>query len=297
MEFPSFYERGIEGGEERGDKTRNIYQNVPVRLSRSNPNLRDVIGRDLGGCDVMNEAPDVIGRSYREYDGIGEAPDVIGRHYGGCDVMGHSPDLIGGGHAGHDVMTPSRHAIGHDFATEDRDVTPFSGGRHAPQSPTVDRTDRATPTVTFRNHRNEVRSAGSAVEWPYLTSLPTEFSAYASNTSLEHDSFTKTSKIYKWNGSCSVSDLTSLTRDLGEQGDDLSPPVTSRLTSSASDLSRIGVFSGGQVKVEGSGGMRGGQGAHDLTSYVDWRSKVNEDADEEDFDLMMPNGNFMRQSK
>ncbi|KAK8727318.1 hypothetical protein OTU49_009813, partial [Cherax quadricarinatus] len=98
------------------------------------------------------------------------------------------------------------------------------------------------------------------------------FSAYASNTSLDHDTFSKTSKIYKWNGSSSVSDLTSLNRDLSP-----SPPGLTRGSASATDLSRVTPDEEGGIPRRASLGE---------TSYAAWCAHVHEDQDgQEEFVL------------
>ncbi|XP_069159539.1 mucin-19 isoform X5 [Procambarus clarkii] len=102
---------------------------------------------------------------------------------------------------------------------------------------------------------------------------PAAFSAYASNTSLDHDTFSKTSKIYKWNGSSSVSDLTSLNRDLS-----LSPSGLARGSASATDLTRVG----GGPDEDCDLTRRPSLGE---TSYATWSASVHDDQDDQEFVL------------
>ncbi|KAK4297406.1 hypothetical protein Pmani_030174 [Petrolisthes manimaculis] len=102
---------------------------------------------------------------------------------------------------------------------------------------------------------------------------PAGFNAYASNTSLDHDTFSRTSKIYKWNGSSSVSDLTSLSRDLSPA----SSPTLIRPSASACDLTRAEDGCWGEV-ADGEAEEPLGE-----TSYAAWCAKVTDDNDDQDF--------------
>ncbi|XP_071523355.1 uncharacterized protein [Panulirus ornatus] len=120
---------------------------------------------------------------------------------------------------------------------------------------------------TSLSHRNPC-----FVDRDTSTRTPAAFNAYASNTSLDHDTFSKTSKIYKWNGSSSVSDLTSLNRDLSPTRSGLS-----RASASATDLTRVGTGSDedGDLTEEPLG----------QTSYAAWCARISDDQDDQDFML------------
>ena len=104
-----------------------------------------------------------------------------------------------------------------------------------------------------------------------------EFVAYASNTTLDTDTFSKASKVYKWNGSSSVSDLTSLSKEVEQNEIDQSN--LSRSCASASDLPSLTSSSDSRVVTKSK--------TLGETSYMAWSARLS-DLDDDDEDFILP---------
>lgn len=107
----------------------------------------------------------------------------------------------------------------------------------------------------------------------YFTSGTPSFSAYSSDTSLDFDTFSKSSKVFNWNGSSSIPDLTSLSKKMS--GED--PSLTSRGSSSTSDLASM---TESNLNSDSHLGR---------TSYMQWSAHVKDDLDEDDHFLLPMN--------
>ena len=107
-----------------------------------------------------------------------------------------------------------------------------------------------------------------------------DFGAYASNSNLDTDTFSKASKYHKWNLSSSISDLCSLSKLV----DDSHPSVeVQRTSASTSDLSSLTSMDGGassgpsSLNKSANKSTCGGR-----TSYMAWTASLdNSDAEEE----------------
>ena len=110
-----------------------------------------------------------------------------------------------------------------------------------------------------------------------------DFGAYTSNSNLDTDTFSKTSRCHKWNYSSSISDLTSLNKQVDEAESHKVP--LQKLSSSASDIPAS--FSGaGEDSSGGSSGLppprTGRLTCGGRTSYMAWTASLD-DEDAEDF--------------
>ncbi|XP_063871473.1 uncharacterized protein LOC135106405 [Scylla paramamosain] len=238
--------------------TRPIYQNVPVPAKRHH-----TPGRDSGrGLDNLRSR-DSNSNYYDDWT-RGSGPQVTSPymnvpHNGhGSDNSLHNLNSFRSSSSLSSSLSDGLDRVvsnGHSEEQRSSSGSLYDDQRTSPDLRYVGRS-LVPPSRAFRG--------GSVAE----SSSSGSFTAYASNTSLDHDTFSKTSKIYKWNGSSSVSDLTSLSRDLSSTSSDLS-----RGSASACDLTQVG----GEEDW-------GNEAPLGETSYAAWCARVqNDDGDDQDF--------------
>ncbi|XP_045125744.1 uncharacterized protein LOC123513007 isoform X3 [Portunus trituberculatus] len=238
--------------------TRPIYQNVPVPAKRyhtpgrdSNRGLDNLRSRDSNSNyydDWTRGSGLQVTSPYMNVPHNGHGSD---NSLYNLNSFKSSSSLSSSLSDGLDRVVPN----GHSEEQRSSSGSLYDDQRTSPDLRYVGRS-LAPPSRAFRG--------GSVAE----SSSSGSFTAYASNTSLDHDTFSKTSKIYKWNGSSSVSDLTSLSRDLSSTSSDLS-----RGSASACDLTQVG----GEEDW-------GNEAPLGETSYAAWCARVqNDDGDDQDF--------------
>ncbi|XP_064107144.1 uncharacterized protein LOC135216074 isoform X2 [Macrobrachium nipponense] len=262
-----------------------IYQNIPInsRLSKSNPNLAALSEDSAPAKPIYQNVPVPSKRYHVPSRGQSFTTDLIGSN---------SDDDL-------DYVSHNKDRYNSSFTSNGRSRAKQVSRRsdtHEPNSKPLSKDDNDVQMTLHKwsssNWRDgDLSTIGSTSTpsgmnqgWQDLSvagTTPAEFNAYASNTSLDHDAFSKTSKIYKWNGSSSVSDLTSLSRELSPTS-----MGVAKTSASTSDLRTIG------------GGGGAGGGGHDSysddenfqellseTSYAAWSAKVHNDLDDQDFVL------------
>ncbi|XP_050693833.1 uncharacterized protein LOC126984256 [Eriocheir sinensis] len=279
-----------DGPGARKGPSSHVYQNIPInsRLSRSNPNLTFASDEVDQGCVAARPIYQNVPVPAKRHNAM--ARDT-GRGLDNPPSRDTNSNYYEDWAHGHALQTMSpymnvpHNGHGSNASLHNLNSSKSSSSLSSSLSDGLDR-------VVSNGHSEDQRSSSSSVcgdlraspdlRYVGLSLAPSSgilgvgsatgssgsFTAYASNTSLDHDTFSKTSKIYKWNGSSSVSDLTSLSRDLSSTSSSLN-----RGSASACDLT--------QVSGDESWGNEAPLGE---TSYAAWCARVqDDDGDDQDF--------------